>query len=318
MRIAITGADGFVGPHAVRSIVELLGNKAEIILTSRTGSANGNQGSLRQLDVTDRAAVFDFLDDFRPSHVLHLAGIAAISTARADVDVAWSVHLNGTLNVARAIMEKSPNCWLLNVSSGLVYGESARAGIALDETKLLVPTDEYSASKAAAEMALGALVFQGLRCMRLRPFNHSGPGQSENFVIPAIAMQVARIERGLVPPVIRVGNIHTKRDFLDVRDVTSAYSLAIMNSEAIVSGTILNISSGVCRSVGDLLDILTTNSSVPIEVQIDPSRIRKNDIAQIVGSAQCARDLLGWKPSHSFEGMVLDVLNYSRRVVQVQ
>ena len=163
------------------------------------------------------------------------------------------MHLHGTLNLAREILRRAPDCWLIHVGSGLVYGESAKAGRALDENALLAPIDEYSATKAAADLALGALSRARLKCIRLRPFNHIGPGQSEAFVVPAFAMQIARIEAGLAPPVIRVGNLDAQRDFLDVRDVANAYALVMKNLERMGSGTVLNIASGIPRRISDIL-----------------------------------------------------------------
>ena len=116
-------------------------------------------------------------------------------------------------------MDKAPDCWLLNAGSGLVYGESAKPGLPLDESALLAPIDEYAVTKAAADLALGALARRGLKCIRFRPFNHTGAGQAGAFVIPAFAMQIAQIEAGLAEPVIHVGNLDAERDFLDVRDV---------------------------------------------------------------------------------------------------
>ena len=115
---------------------------------------------------------------------------------------------------------------------------------------LLAPMDEYAASKAAADLALGAMTYRGLRCVRFRPFNHSGPGQAEGFVVPDFAAQIARIEPGLAQPVMEVGNFDVERDFLDVRDVADAYVLAVQKAETVKSGAIFNIASGIPRRVG--------------------------------------------------------------------
>src|SRR4029079_10104575 len=143
--------------------------------------------------------------------------------------------------------------------------------------------DEYSASKAAADLALGPLIRLGLKCIRLRPFNHTGPGQSEAFVVPAFAMQIAKIEAHLAPPIMRVGNLDAQRDFLDVRDVANAYALVMKNLENLESGTLLNIASGIPRRISDVLASLLAKSQVEISVQQDPTRRRPADLPILVG-----------------------------------
>ena len=172
--------------------------------------------------------------------------------------------------------------------------------------------DEYAATKAAADLALGALAGKGLKCVRLRPFNHTGRGQDEAFVIPAIAMQIARIEAGLQPPVIRVGNLDAERDFLDVRDVVVAYALAVTKASELTPGTIINIASGTARRVRDILEYLLRLSRKPIALEKDEARMRPSDVPRIVGNGERARRLLGWVPEHSFDDTLADVLDDCR------
>ena len=316
-RVLITGARGFVGPYLVEALRRSYENNIEIIATAKKAGQHAMLGPVRAIDVTDRTAVEDAIVGSNPTHVMHLAGIAAPTAVNADPDEAWRVHLQGTLNLARVILKRAPDCWLINVGSALVYGESAKAGRALDENALLAPLDEYSASKAAADLALGPLIRSGLKCIRLRPFNHTGPGQSEAFVVPAFAMQIARIEAQLAPPVIRVGNLDAQRDFLDVRDVANAYALVMKNLERLESGTVLNIASGVPRRISDILASLIARSRVEISVEQDPMRQRPGDLPILVGDASRARRLLHWRPEYSFEDTLTALLNDCRaRAVQ--
>ena len=194
----------------------------------------------------------------------------------------------------------------------MVYGDTANAGRPLRESDLLAPLDEYSATKAAADLALGALAKAGLKCIRLRPFNHFGPGQSEAFVVPAFAMQIARIEAGLAPPIIRVGNLDAQRDFLDVRDVARAYALTVQNVERLGTGTILNIASGVPRRIVEVLDGLVAKSRVAISIEQDPARQRPNETPNMLGDAGRARDMLQWRPEYSFDDTLTAVLDDCR------
>jgi GDP-4-dehydro-6-deoxy-D-mannose reductase len=175
-RILVTGADGFVGRH-LRPVLATALPGAEIQGTDR-------------VDITDRAAVFAAVAAALPTVCVHLAGIAAVGQALADQPRAWAVNLHGALNLADAILAHAPDCRLIFISSAEVYGGSFKAGVALDETAALAPMNLYAATKAAAELALGAMAGNGLRLLRLRPFNHTGPGQAEAFVVPAFAGQM--------------------------------------------------------------------------------------------------------------------------------
>lgn len=308
MRILITGAAGFVGSHLPQALTSACGHDVQIIATSKTAGQHPAYGAIEALDVLDGAAVIQAIKRHAPTHVIHLAGIAAPSAVNANPRLAWDAHLGSALNLAEATLAHAPDCWLLHVGTGMVYGNSAKSGEPLAEDTLLAPVDGYAASKAAADLALGAMAHHGLKCVRLRPFNHSGPGQTEAFVLPAFAMQIARIEAGLAPPVLQVGNLDAERDFLDVRDVTRAYALAARQVAALEAGAIFNIASGVPKRIGDLLESLLALSRVKIDVVSDPARMRPSDLPRIIGDAGLVRQKLGWSPLRSFESMVSDVL----------
>jgi GDP-4-dehydro-6-deoxy-D-mannose reductase len=317
MRVLITGANGFVGPYVRDALRSGCGDGVAVAATSKDGGPHPAFGQVEELDVTDPAAVQDAIVRHRPSHVIHLAAVAALGAAQADPRNTWRIHVGGALNVANAIIDKAPGCWLVHVGSGLVYGESAKTGRPLDEGTLLAPIDDYAVTKAAADLALGALSRQGLKCVRMRPFNHTGPGQTEAFAVPAFAMQIARIEAGLAPPVIRVGNLDARRDFLDARDIADAYARAVLNSRDLAPNTIFNVASGVSWRMGDILDRLLAWSSVKIATEQDPLRLRPSDLPCIVGDATRARTLLGWAPEHRFEDTLAAVLEDCRaRVAQ--
>jgi GDP-4-dehydro-6-deoxy-D-mannose reductase len=299
-RILITGATGFVGPY-VRAACEHAFADAQII-----------KGST---DITDRAAVLAMIGDAHPDVVIHLAGIASVPMARTDPDRAFAVNLRGTLNLAYALLESQPDALLINAGSSDCYGESFRTGLPLDERAPLAPLNTYAASKAAADLALGALTAEaGLRLVRLRSFNHTGPGQSSAYVIPAFAAQVADILAGGQDPVINVGNLAAERDFLDVRDVASAFACVIAKSEELEPGAVFNLASGKPRRVGDILDMLIAASGIDIDIKADPDRMRPVDIARAWGDAGKAKRLLGWVPAIPFETTLSDVLASFRRV----
>lgn len=299
--ILVTGAGGFVGRHLTA------------VLQARFPGATLHGP---RFDVTDADAVAKAIRDIKPQACFHLAAIAAIPEARQHPDRAWQVNLHGTLNVARAILAHAPQCRLVYASSADTYGMSFGAGVALTEAAPLAPMNTYGATKAAADLALGAMARDGLDVIRVRPFNHTGPGQSTAFVVSAFAEQVARIAAGLQAPVLRVGDLEPQRDFLDVRDVCAAYAACLTADPA--PGTILNVASGRPRRIRDVLTDLLESAGVDAKVETDPARLRPSDIPVAIGDATEARRVLHWEPAIAWRQTVSDLLEDWRRRVAAQ
>jgi GDP-4-dehydro-6-deoxy-D-mannose reductase len=316
LRVLITGGAGFVAPYVSNALRAAVGRQLVICSTALSVELQSAKRDLVALDVTDYDATAQLLLSYQPTHVVHLAGIAAPAKAGGNPQLAWTVNLGGTRNMARAIVKHVPEAWLIFASSGLIYGNSALTGQPLTEADLVQPNNDYTATKAATDIALGALAHQGLRVIRCRPFNHTGPGQSEDFVLPSFAGQIARIEAGLQKPVLSVGNLDAMRDFLDVRDVADAYARCVMRSDSLKTGTVLNIASGVPTSVRALLEELLALAHVPITVEIDPQRWRENDIPSFVGDASAARRLLGWVPQYDATSLARSLLETARAAIR--
>ena len=300
MRIIVTGAAGFVAPYFIRAIREAKPD-AEIFACTRL-QTEANVGEPEYtLDITDEEAVSGLVAQVRPTHVMHLAGVSAPLDASADPKAAWATNVCGTMNVARAILQRAPECVLMFAGSGEVYGSSANQHLPLHEDIVLRPTNEYAVTKAAADLAIGSLTSSGLRSIRFRPFNHVGPGQTEKFALSSFAAQIARIELNLQPPIIRVGNLNAERDFLDVRDVADAYVKAVICSDQIPTGSVFNVASGKPLRILDLLNQLINMSRVKVSVQQDPTRVRPIEVPRIYGDASMAKAMLDWSPSFRFQ-----------------
>ncbi len=293
-RILITGASGFVGRHLTPALAALLPGAVCLCPV---------------FDVTDEAATRAAVQDAQPNACIHLAAIAAPTAAQSDPDAAWRVNLHGTLLLARVLAELSPGATLVHASSADAYGSSfASHGPCLDETAPLNPINTYGATKAAADLALGAMPAAPLRIIRVRPFNHTGRGQSASFVVPSFARQVARVEAGL-QRTVRVGALDTMRDFLDVRDVCRAYALCLLHADALPARAIFNIASGRARSIRSVLDGLIGLSKAAIDVETDPDRLRPSEIQSASGDCALAGRLLGWAPRISWQESLGEVLD---------
>jgi nucleoside-diphosphate-sugar epimerase len=269
-------------------------------------------------DVCNAAEVTNAVRDAAPDACIHLAAISTNALAAPDEDRAWAVNLHGTLRLARAIRCHAPGCQLVFASSADAYGASFRQGVKLDESAPLAPLNLYAATKAAADLALGAMVEQGFPVVRLRPFNHTGAGQTSGLVVAAFARQLARIEAGLQDPVINVGNLDPSRDFLDVRDVCAAYVACVARRDVIEPGAIFNLASGEPRRIGDILDELKALANVLTETRVDLARTRATDVPVAYGDATRARDVLGWTPGTPWRQTLTDVLEDWRQRIATE
>lgn len=305
-RILITGAAGFVGRHLVEGLARRW-PRASVRATGEAASAG-----IARLDVTDEAAIEAAIAEFRPDAVVHLAGVAAVQEAGREAERAWRVNFGGTRKLAWAALRGVPTASFLFISSAACYGRSFRSGEAVSEVAPLDPIDTYAATKAAAEMALSAMVADGLRLIRLRPFNHIGPGQSTAFAIASFAAQIARIEAGLQPPELVVGSLEARRDFLDVRDVCRAYARCLERRQTLEPGVAINLASGVARRIGDVLDELLAQASVSIRVRSDKARLRAADLETARGDPGLAARLLGWQAEIPWSVTLADILADSR------
>lgn len=296
-RLLVTGGNGFAGRHLLHHLRDTA-PETELLAPA--------------LDITDKSSIEALIETTRPDAVLHLAAISAVGQAAAEPERAWAVNVQGTLNLAEAVLTHAPACRFLFVSSAEIYGRAFLGEAPVTEDIAPEPANPYAATKAAAEAALAAL--KNLKLLRLRPANHTGPGQLPDFVIPAFARQIARIEARLQPPVLKTGNLNTWRDFLDVRDVCAAYGKALALPDA-EPGEVLNIASGTPLRIGELLEELLGMARAGISVETDPAKLRPAEIPIARIDAGRARARLDWAPHVSIRETLASTLAFWRAEV---
>lgn len=309
--VLVVGASGFVGGHLLSALREAMPD-TRLVATGLGVLPTTGGAEWRSLDITNGFAVRELLEEVQPTTLIHLAALATFTSSAQKPDLAWLVNVQGTRNLAEATMDVVPRCQFLHVSSSEVYGYSCNRHEWVDEDVSLDPGNVYAVTKAAADLAIGEMARRGLNVVRVRPFNHTGPGQSEALFVPAVAAQIARAERGIIPPVIHVGNLETERDFLDVRDVVTAYVQIVQSFPSIPSGTIFNLASGEVWRMRLILNALMSLSRIDLRVEHDPMRMRPSEVPRMAGNALHLRRTLSWCPTFKMAETIEAVLQYWR------
>lgn len=292
MRAYLTGGGGFVGGW----------------LAGHLRSCGDEVAALPEgVDVLDGDLLGEDLARAAPEVVYHLAALTHVGRSWDEPRETFSVNALGTLAVLEAARRLDPAPAVLLVSSAEVYGRGD--GTPIGEDAPLWPVTPYAASKVAAEfLGLQAFAGRGLRVVRARPFNHVGPGQSDSFVVAALARRVAEAELA-GGGAVRVGNLTPRRDFADVRDVVRAYRLLAV---AGAGGEVYNVCTGRALAVSELLDRLVALASCPVDVVEDPSLTRPVDVPVLVGDPSKLARLTGWAPEITLDETLSDVLVHWR------
>ena len=312
MKVLITGASGFVGSHMVDFLLE---RDFEVVGTFNTKPLKNKDLKQYPCDINQYDEVKEIMKEVQPKYIYHLAGPAFIPDSFNRPRETINTIVSGTLNVLEAVRETEIDTKILYVGSANEYGDFNNADLPLREDATLYPLSPYAVGKASASL----LCYQyskmyDLPIIRVRPFNHIGPGQSERFVCSSFAKQIVEIERGLKKPQLAVGNLEAHRDFLDVRDVVNAYWSILDKGRA---GEVYNVCSGTTVVVKDVLNKLIKNSNLrdQIEVIISSDKLRNNDFSIIYGDCSKLKEATEWAPQYSLEKTLEDILQYWRETL---
>lgn len=309
LKILVTGASGFVGVHLIRHL-------AAAPQSQVYGAVYGKGQALKDIipspqiiagDLADFGFTSTLIKNVQPDIIYHLAALSVVHSSEAQAGKVLSDNLVLQYNLLESTRLFAPHCRFLAICSANEYGLVEPSQVPISEEAPLRPLNPYAVSKVAQDMlALQYTLAHDLDVVRLRPFNHTGVGQTTDFVIPALASQFAQIAHGSREPVITVGNTSSIRDFTDVRDMVKAY---VMAAEKCTKGEVYNIGYGKGIAVGQIISLLEEISGVKVKVDSTEDKVRRSDVPILIADSSKFRRATGWEPTHTFQETLTWVYN---------
>jgi len=312
VRALITGMNGFAGSHLADFLLTQPGIQ---VFGVGIGAAVNLEPVLARVafttgDLTDARFCESLLTQSQPTRIYHLAGQAFPPVSWQDPWTTLETNLRAQVNVLQAATRWASSARILVVGSMDEYGRIEPRDLPIAEETPLRPDSPYGVSKIAQDfLGLQYFLSHHLSIVRVRPSNHIGPRQNEQFVTSNFAKQIAEIEAGVRAPVLRVGNLDAQRDFTDVRDMVRAYYLAL---ERGTPGQVYNIGSERAMAIRAIVEMMLRHSRVAIRIEPDPARLRPSDTPTLVCSAAKFRAQTGWAPTIALEQSLRDILDYWR------
>jgi GDP-4-dehydro-6-deoxy-D-mannose reductase len=319
MRALITGMTGFAGSHLAEYLLAEHPD-VEVYGTHRWRSRMENVEHLRnkvkllEADLRDYTSMHSALERSRPDVIFHLAAQSFVPSSWTAPNDTLTTNVSGQTNLFEAVRALRLDPVIQIACSSEQYGLVLPGETPIKETNPLRPLSPYAVSKVAQDY-LGYQYFQsyGLKVVRTRGFNHTGPRRGHVFVTSNFCSQVAAIELGLQEPVIRVGNIDAIRDFTDVRDMVRAYWLAVTKARP---GEVYNIATGNGIVIREMLERLISLANVEVKIETDPERLRPSDVEVLIGDASKFKADTGWEPRIPFDQTLRDLLDYWRNTLR--
>lgn len=318
MKVLITGITGFAGSHLADYILE---NHPDVKVSgivrwrSRMENIVHIQDKIEsfEADLKDIVSLKKCLAEVKPDLIFHLAAQSYVPASWKMPKETFAINAIGQINLFEAVisLELSPKIQVAGSSEeyGLVFPDE----VPMKETNPLRPLSPYAVSKVAQDLlAWQYFKSYGLRTVRTRGFNHTGPRRGEVFICSNFAKQIVEIEKGRRKPIIYVGNLEAKRDFTDVRDTVRAYWLSLEKGE---EGEVYNIGTGKPLPMKEVLNMLLSLSKVNVKVEVDKSRLRPSDVPILFPDSSKFRERTGWEPKIPFRQSLEDLLNYWREKV---
>lgn len=316
-KILITGVSGFVGSHLLESLIQTKDNLFGTYYSEeslRNLGSNKDKIKLRKVNLRDKDETINLVEETKPDEIYHLAASTSPADSFSFPSETVINNIASQINILEAVKKANLiKSRMLVVSSAEVYGDVKKEELPINENTPFNPTNPYAVSKLSQDfLGLQYFLSYNMPIIRVRPFNHIGPGQSANFVVSTFAKKIAGIEKSKKDGVLTVGNLNAKRDFTDVRDMVKAYGLAMSKG---VAGQVYNIGSGVSYKIADILDKLLSFSKAKIKVEIDKSLFRTFDNPDLVCDPTKFKQLTGWEPEIGIDKTLRDTLDYWRNII---
>lgn len=313
----ITGVTGFAGSFLAERLAQNTDYEISGTYLSDKGLANIEQLSgkikLHRVDLQDEEATKNLIAIESPDFIFHLAALASAAESFKNPSEYISNNIEAQINVLEGVKNVNISPRILVVSSAEVYGDVRPTDLPINEGTPLRPVNPYAVSKVAQDfLGLQYFLSDKLPIIRVRPFNHIGPKQSPAFVVSSFAKKIAEIEKGLIEPVLKVGNLSAKRDFTDVHDTMEAYIQIMEKGEP---GEVYNIGSGRSYEIKQILDMLLSFSEKEIKVEEDKALLRPIDVPELVCDNTKIKKITGWEPKIPIETTLRETLDYWRSQV---
>jgi GDP-4-dehydro-6-deoxy-D-mannose reductase len=306
-RYLITGASGFVSRHFIARI-EADEPGAVLLGTDKAPPAFNYAHAFESLDLMDSAGVEWLVTEFRPTRIVHFASYSSVASSWVDPATSFANNTNIFLNILEAVRRNRIDCRILSIGSSEEYGNVNPGRVPLAETEPLDPISPYAVARVAQENLSRVYARSlGLDIVMTRSFNHVGPGQRTDFVIPSIVKQFLDCAADQVE--LSVGDISIVRDFLDVRDVVDAYLRILRDGK---TAEVYNVCSGSGVSIGQVIDMVSAIVGKRYALHVDASRIRPNDNKIIVGDNRKLVEATAWKPRIALERSLSDIYDEMR------
>ncbi len=317
-KVLVTGISGFAGSFLAEYLIAQ--SEYEVSGTYLSSASLKNLTNvekklhLDKIDLKDSQKTLHFIKEVKPDLIFHLAALPAVGASFDRPSETIVNNVTAEINVLESVRNMGlTTCRILIVSSADMYGRVSAKDLPIDEETGFYPTNTYAVSKIAQDyLGLQYFMSYNMQIIRARPFNHVGPRQTTGFVIADFAQKIAQMEKGKIEPILRVGNLNTKRDFTDVRDMARAYVLLLEKGKA---GDVYNIGTGVSYTIADMLDMLLSYAKITIQVKEDPSLIRPQDSPDRVCNNKKLTALIDWEPIIPLKQTLEETLDYWRNIV---
>lgn len=298
-RIVITGINGFVGHHLAQ---KLFNSNVDVI-----GIGQDQNVAAELTDIVSEYHSANLVEQWPEINnvdaIIHLAGLAAVGPSFDSPQLYINANSSMVTNMCEYYVKQEKKPRIVSVSSGAIY--DSHQDMPITEESKIGLSSPYAVSKVLTENQCQYYSARGLECVVVRPFNHIGPGQGKGFILPDF---FARLSDASESATIKVGNINTKRDYTDVRDIVEAYSRIALAPK--LAHSLYNVCSGKSVSGQDILNTLKSAVDKPdVQFEIDPSLIRPTDAMDIYGDASRLRDELGWQPTFSIDKTIADFVS---------